>query len=321
MATFFALLDNRNHPVEAIFAATDIAEENRLRECAAATKIQSAGRMRASRKRFLGVLRCVIDVQRVFRGYLGRRRFLDRDIEASKMHQRAVLDHFATIVQARFRGFYSRKWRSDFFAQKKYLLLVKARSEQVLADATEARRQQEIDVEIANQAQMRAGFAVAASDMHHILSTASRASVLRPVVAPGSLQTVFGTNIEEEIRAMPVPRGKFKGRGFLSTERVHHAIQATSVSGEPRGKSLNACAPFYAQVEERQLEDQVHKKIVSSLHPGEFVTRKPAPPVYVRSLASGEEEPTQQTQQQQQTQVDTKSPPRMAAGNPRHSRR
>ena len=287
MATFFRLLSQRNQPVEAIFAATDTAEENRLIEANAAIRIQSVARMRRAFLRYMYVRRCIVDMQRVYRGYRGRVRFLSKKIEEHEERQRQIIAHFAVIVQSRFRGYYSRKWISDFYAQKCYLMQVHAKAEQVrkMADEEQARQLTERNETLKTSTFEE--YQNAMSNMHHLLSTAARSGVLRPGLAQKGLTTVFSSNIEEDIRKIPIPRRKFKPEIPPST------IGMGATKGGSRipplatsGPSLHSQSPYDAVQEQERLEKRVNRKLMESLHQTEFVTRKPEAPKPPKTIGS-----------------------------------
>jgi hypothetical protein len=297
MSTYFLLQGKRNHPVEAIFSATDTAEENRIAECKAATQIQAAARMHHSRTAFVHVRNSVINVQRVFRGYRGRKRYFDAAIARAISRRRAVFDHFATVIQSRFRGFYSRKWKADFIAQKRYLVQVEAQSQKVRQDAFEAREMQTVHLAATMEQERAAAFNKAAGNMHHLLSTAARSGILRPAVAVTGLQTVFGTNIEDELRNVPIPRRKFRGEIIPVSSRHANPNSSPlmgsqeplrkggssrtnmSVSRQPYVRSLLSDGAYDAHSQQSKLDQAVHHRMVEKIHGSKsFVTRKPAPP-------------------------------------------
>lgn len=286
MAAYFNLLTVRNQPVEAIFAATDVAEENRLIECSAATKIQSVARMRRARVRYLHVRNCIESMQRTYRGYMSRRRFLDIVCMAKLNHQRAVYNHFATTIQRVFRGFYSRKWRSDFFSQKRYLQMVEARSQAVRNDAEQCRAQQEADTRVENEALRRHQFQAAAGGLHHLLSTAVRSGVLRPAGATAGLATVFGTNVEDELReaVTSIPRRKFKSEWLhqpATAGTTHLSVPGSGIGNTKYVPSLQASEPYDAVHEQARISRAVDARLASEFHRHGFVTRKaggPRPP-------------------------------------------
>lgn len=292
MATYFTLLSDRNKPVEAIFAATDKAEENRVRECDASTRIQSVARMRRARSRYVRVRSCIIAMQRVYRGYVGRRRFLDIVHAKQLERQRAVFDHFATVVQRHFRGFYSRKWRSDFFCQKRYLQQVEARSQAVREDARQAYEHQVAEVADREDAERRAKFEATAGQLHHLLSTAVRSGVLRPAMAATGLTTVFGTNVEDDLRAVPIQRRKYRADVIppdtssvrTMPTRGGSPVRRVEISQQPYQRSLQSSTAYDAEVDRQRLDNAVSATQMRSLHDKPFVTRKPGPQPPVKTI-------------------------------------
>lgn len=272
MATFYELLTQRNRPVESIFAATDTAEENRLKECAAATKIQAMARMHAARTRYLYLRRCIVDIQRVYRGYRGKVRFLTRAIEVDEARRMAIFHHFASVIQSRFRGFHCRKWHSDFYAQKQYVMQVAEASEAVRQQAIRAQALNGEERKTAEYESQKKAYMDAMSNMHHLLSTAARSGILRPGACRSGLQTMFNTNVEEDLRSMPIPRKKLK----------EHLAMATSATTEDR---LSTSVPYNAVEEARKLMAKVDEKLISSVH-GEtsFLVRKPDVPRWPQTL-------------------------------------
>ena len=299
MASYFSLLAYRNQPVEAIFAATDVAEENRVRECDAATKIQSVARMRRARARYVHVRRCIVAMQRTYRGYGGRKRFLDLVFEAHQQRQRAIFDHFATTVQRLFRGYYSRKWRSDFYSQKHYLQTVEATSRRVREEAEERRAQQEAQVADDDDQEQRKQFRETARGLHHLLSTAVRSGVLRPAAATTGLQTVFGSNIEDDLRQVASEESA-KPRKFRSdliprkspsnvAPTGGSAIPAAGIGSTKYQRSLQSSAPYDAEREHKNLERAIDASMASQYHRTTFVTRRAVPAAAPPTLLSESE--------------------------------
>lgn len=289
MATFYSLLGQRNQPVEAIFAATDVAEENRVLEAEAAIKIQSVARMRRQFLRYRYVRRCIIDIQRIYRGYRGRILAVKFQISVEKLRRRRILDYFAARIQAAFRGFYSRKWISDFYAQKRYLVQVYAKSEAIRSEAQDQNLRQQAERNDTLRTATLEEYQKATANMHHLLSTAARSGVLRPAMALKGLTTVFSTNIEEDIRKVPIPRRKFKADLPQSTCTINvkggSRVPAIAIGGP----SLHAQTPYDAMHEQSLLESRVNKKLTEVIHQTDFVTRKPDPPKFPKTLASDSE--------------------------------
>jgi hypothetical protein len=194
--------------VASIYAAAAESQSAGPSERAAAVRIQSAVRMHQQRQRFVFIRRCAVNVQRVFRGYRGRVRVLDFQIALARLRQHRLFHCHARNIQRVFRGFLCRKYTSDVCALKAYIARITETSESVRLGAVQARRDQEEYLAREQAVTMRRDFDDAIRNKHHLLSTAVLAGVLRTPLAPGGTRTVFGSDIEDEIRAMPIERPK-----------------------------------------------------------------------------------------------------------------
>ena len=86
-------------------------------------------------------IRAAVHIQRIRRGYLARRA-VEEGLEAKrKAAEAAVLEYYVRLVQAAFRGFYSRKYTHDFYARKAYIATVQQRGEALRAEMEEHHRQ------------------------------------------------------------------------------------------------------------------------------------------------------------------------------------
>jgi hypothetical protein len=76
-------------------------------------------------------------IQRTFRGYLGRNKS-SAELQKKLRHERMAVYHYHSIfIQKSFRGFYSRRYYHDFFARKHYIQSIMAKSN-ALRDKLEA---------------------------------------------------------------------------------------------------------------------------------------------------------------------------------------
>jgi hypothetical protein len=236
-------------------------------------------------------------MQRTYRGYLGRREYLEALHRVRLNRQRAVYDYFATTIQRMFRGFYSRKWRSDFYSQKQYLHTIEARSQQVRQLAEDARAQQEVDLAEAEDREQRHKFRETAGGLHHLLSTAVRSGVLRPAVSSTGLQTVFGTNIEDDLRdaaadANSAPKRKFRSdliprKGENAPPKGGSPLPYYGVGNAKYSRSLQSSEAFDAEREQSLLDRAVDAKMASNFHQHAFVARKANPPPAPLTLNAG----------------------------------
>lgn len=297
--------------VDALIHAMQTATREAQREATAAAKIQSVARMASQRRKYLSVQASIIDIQRCFRGYLGRKRFLREKIATQIRYNEAIFNHFATVIQSRIRGFLLRKKHCDFYARQRYIKDVSERSEAVRAEAQSYfETQRKLHEETQHAAQL-AEFRQATKNMHHLLSTATVSGVYRPPLTVEGARTVFGTNIEDDLRAIPRQQGATSKRKFKPDLPVAK-LQTTSSSGTPSdskspcrpsyvphappvgwnagiaslGVSLQNAAPYEKTREYSALEAAVDKKLQDALHQRRFLARKPDPIRFEKSIAA-----------------------------------
>jgi hypothetical protein len=312
-----------NGCVESLLSAMSAANDpsQRALEDNAATAIQSVARMFAQRKCFLYVANCIVNIQRCFRGYRDRKKALRERIAQQRALNLAVFHHFATLIQSRFRGFILRKRHCDFYARKRYIEAVVERNETVRVESNAIFMVQQAAKERSTQEEQRNAFVNATKNLHHLLSTASVSGVFRPPLAVDGAKTVFGTNIEDDLRgaaafsAMQTRSGrKFKpdlptsgaattttlGLYTATTDNGNNAATSSSsvkhVPQPPNGAStkgkfdMSSCgmqnaAAYQVERVEIALQQSVDKKLQSAIHGGaSFLTRKTDPLVFQSTI-------------------------------------
>lgn len=297
--------------VVALTDAFAIASINGAHECDAATKIQSVARMAAQRKRFVKLRAEVVNIQRCFRGYRGRKHFLRARIACVEAFNRSVFDHFASLIQSCFRGYWLRKTRCDFYARKRYIRSIQDRSEAVRQEAiTQAEILRSLH-ETKQHTEQLAEFKKATANLHHLLSTASVCGIYRAPLSVDGCKTVFGTHMEDELRAVTVVRRKFKKDLPLSSPltTVTGAESSTTTAGvaprvpkapanpipkdggvlllAPAPPSLQNSVAFEKGKEVVQLERSVDKKLQDAIHKGSrFAVRRSDIPKFETTIAA-----------------------------------
>lgn len=164
------------------------------------------------RERVLHLAEAAREIQRIFRGFVGRSRIRQEEECREEARRLARLSYFATAIQAAFRGFYSRRYRHDCAARRRYLETVRSRGDGVRAALDEhhealVRRKEEED-----EAKARAEFARLTQNLHHLVSTKAQPGVFRPRYATREedLPSAFNVPVEEHLRA--------GSRAFLRTQ-------------------------------------------------------------------------------------------------------
>lgn len=203
---------NSNALMQNIYRASQEADNCWERDNRAATKIQSVVRMHHQRRVFLFLRKCAVSLQRVYRGYCGRLRVLEERIANAEKRQAQIFHCHARNIQRIFRGFICRKYTNDFCAQKAYIARIAQTSDSVRQEALRARNDQEKYLAKEQLKELRKDFINAAKDQHHLLSTAVCPGVFRNTLEPEGNKTVFGTDVEDEIRGIPLDPQEVKIR-------------------------------------------------------------------------------------------------------------
>lgn len=311
----------QNGCVEVLLAALQAANDasQRILEATAASKIQSIGRMYAQKKSFRHVLRCIVNIQRSFRGYRDRKKALRVRIQQQKMYNAAVFDHFATLIQSRFRGFILRKRHCDFYARKRYIQGIVDQNEKVRDESISAFQAQQSERERTLREEQRNAFVSATKNLHHLLSTSCVSGVFRPPLSVDGAKTVFGTNIEDDLRSIPLMHNhstsgrKFKpdlpqtgaaslasgtvattaaggttgagGGGVKYVPRAPSQSIKTTTTFEVSPAALQNAAVYQVERVEQSLQHSVDKKLQSAIHGGSsFLTRKPEAPKFQSTI-------------------------------------
>lgn len=173
--------------VNAVLSALEDAAAHASVELDAAVKIQATFRMYQQQKAFLMLRHHACLIQRVYRGYATRKRL---DVERATVRQMAylqtVFDMFATRIQACYRGYQSRKTRSNYYAQQAYLNVVTARSSEVLVQALRTHIEQDALRNAEAKRVHDLSYARRTAHMHYMVSTCSVPSVYQPCAAPST---------------------------------------------------------------------------------------------------------------------------------------
>ena len=73
----------------------------------------------------------ITKVQRIFRGHLGRKLIpIIKQIQAD-LEEYHIKSYYSTILQKFFRGYYSRKYKHDFYERKRYIQTVINKGEEL----------------------------------------------------------------------------------------------------------------------------------------------------------------------------------------------
>ncbi len=194
------------------------------------------------------------EVQRVYRGHLGRKR-CRRALDARESSARLAVRHYAaTLIQSAFKGCYSRKYIHDFHERKRYVAAVVARGE-ALREELEAQFAQDLRSELERrEAAARAAFKAATAGLHHLVSTAARPGVYNPPWATrrADVPSAFGVELEVHLRREVLATLRTRGLHGPSealraaTAVAHGSAGAPSASVALLGHTSLTVVPAYA---------------------------------------------------------------------------
>ncbi|ORC91375.1 putative spermatogenesis-associated protein 17-like [Trypanosoma theileri] len=186
--------------VSSVLESMTEASAKQETELDAALKIQSTYRMWRVRRVYCDIRNAVICVQRVYRGHIERKHVMRIRNEADEAHERAVYEYYAARIQACFRGYYVRCYVDNFYARKRYIRETLKLSEDVRDMATKLLEDQLQQKSLVRAKKEEKLYKEAAEKLHHMVSTVSVSGIYRPPMSASAVKTVYGTNVEDDIR-------------------------------------------------------------------------------------------------------------------------
>uniref|UniRef100_A0A7S3QXK0 Uncharacterized protein n=1 Tax=Dunaliella tertiolecta TaxID=3047 RepID=A0A7S3QXK0_DUNTE len=234
-----------------LFERARAADAVRHREQAAAIVLQKHCRGFLVRRRLDRFRDIAIEIQRAWRGYLGRHRaYVAR--EARDRHLReAYFATKATNIQRHWRGFWSRKYLFDFYARKLYLRHVAAVNAQVRAAVAEEGERAAKSQKALAEAAARSAFETKVSQLHHLVSTTSQPGIFNSpyAIATGSVPFIAGAPVEEHLKQVSKKAGKLPA----SLRASVNASTNLDSTGRPTHRPKRPNTSTIAQQQQQQL--------------------------------------------------------------------
>lgn len=139
----------------------------------------------------------------------------DRLFDAAMyLRRKEFFDHYATVIQAAFRGFYARKYVLDASQRRKYIAAVATISANLAEEAREFSKKCAAE-KVAEENQRKAAYIKSLARHHHLRSTKAIPGVYKPQF-PMSPQTIDGRSIDDIIKDEGLAAAK---RATLSVTR------------------------------------------------------------------------------------------------------
>jgi len=270
--------------VDDIFDAAHRAEEERRREYLSALNIQAWFRGSRVRKYLSNLNFNATQIQRVWRGYLGRRVYNLMVKNALYVMREKYFNSLVVKVQTRWRGYYVRKYVHNYYALKQHLKEVEAANETIREKLQDYEEQQEIKLRKERVESAYQRLLADAKSKHHLISTIAvpgvykspfkdypeemeyRLQAVRPLVASQKkteeVEKRKKEKKEKEKKVLPPIKGPIKPQGpFKSKEET---LQQRHRPGSP---TLRVETSYYSTLEARETMrgDEKQKRVVDDI--------------------------------------------------------
>ena len=199
-AHFYTVLKLRESVKQELSNRLSERNEKFTDETYAAVSIERVHRGAMVRSWKTGMIAASVQVQRVFRGYVGRNKAIAANTQRIKDARLGFFHYQASIVQKSFRGYYSRRYYHDFFARKAYIQEVIVKSEKLRAELSN-HRQELLERDAREQEdKAREEFSRVTENLHHLLSTKCQPGIYNSPYLQGDVPTAFNIPVEDHLR-------------------------------------------------------------------------------------------------------------------------
>ncbi|XP_057305079.1 spermatogenesis-associated protein 17-like [Hydractinia symbiolongicarpus] len=234
MALLYCLLQKEQSNLAELFNMFKASDSARLQERSSTIKIQSWFRSIRVQKYIRYLHRCATIIQKTYRGYVGRS--LYREIVQNKMNlmRKHYYDVMATKIQARWRGFYIRKYKFDFYARKRYLNALVCKNEIFRQQVKEIQKMNELEEEAKRIDNQMAAATFVNRKTHYLLSTN---------VCPGIYNSPNEKSLDKEFALRnSQPFSKNERRKLQRDMQLKYIKTSTGIPrAEETGKDVNVC--------------------------------------------------------------------------------
>ncbi|XP_041469362.1 spermatogenesis-associated protein 17-like [Lytechinus variegatus] len=171
MATLLRLQRSTGSIMQQIFIRNKDAEEQRDIEYKAVVRVQAWFRGQRVRAYILHLHRCATILQKVWRGYLGRRVYRAMIKQLMLVMRMKYYNKMATLIQKIWKGYYTRKYVANYFSRKRYLEGLIIKNEIIRKELEEYKMQQDEEKAQKLQSEIKEKVFEEARKNHYLLST------------------------------------------------------------------------------------------------------------------------------------------------------
>jgi len=246
------------------------------KETKAATKIQTRFRESTARRDYQSRRRHAAELQRVYRGFVGRSITAARRAQRKVVKQGLLYASFAEIVQKIWRGYNSRKRKHDYHARKEYIRTIVDKSSELQRRIEEYAEEARKEAAKRKAEKRRKLFQQKSARLNYLVGTKAQPGVFngpyheQPTVDGVPLETCIKQNVNAYLKKNKLDRKKSVLKPYPRRNKM--SIQMTSKYDVPRKASQRA--------------RQKNKR--RRIGPKNMLTgRRPHTPVYRRGFQEG----------------------------------
>lgn len=251
-------------------------EEWDERETKAATYIETRFRESKARRDFQKRRRHAAELQRVYRGFVGRSITAARKAARKVAKQRLLSDSFAEIAQKIWRGFNSRKRKHDYHARKEYIRTIVDKSSELqkrIEEYAEEARKEDAKHKAEKRREI---FEEKSARLNYLVSTKAQ---------PG----VFNGPYREQptVNGVPLERCIVKNvQTYLKKNKLNKKKSVLKPYPRRNKMSLRASSKYDVLKKARERDTARNKR--GRVGSKNFLAgRRVAPPVYTRGFQEG----------------------------------
>ncbi|KAJ1407590.1 hypothetical protein B484DRAFT_403764 [Ochromonadaceae sp. CCMP2298] len=270
MTAFAKLTAQKDSFLEVFRETLREAEEKAPVENYATLSIQRVYRGVVSRENMARKSFKANEVQRVFRGHLGRLQSRQRLSDKQERRQLSLFNYLCIQIQRCFRGYYSRKHKHDQARRREYVRMIVQQGEVVrrsMAQYAQDLAEREEGVRIAEKEQH---FRDLAKDLHHLVSTRRIPGVYQPSTYFNNEPRMNDVPIEEHVRGVVKDLLRTRGVAHRGLETDLNGTKKIPLKGLKYRLSIQASAPYDAVLQEERRQKHLIKLIATQAGKGSF---------------------------------------------------
>jgi hypothetical protein len=204
------------------------------------------------------------EIERVHRGHMGRKKSRHQLKKRNEGRLLSMFFFFVIQLQRSFRGYYSRKYKHNFYVRKRYIRDLAVKGDEVRVRLEEYNRIVAERELMDQERRTDATFKTHAENLHHLMSTRQIRGVFNPPEEFLNVPTLHDIAVEDHIRG--AVKDLLRTRGITKTGLVAdlHGSRKIPLKGLKNRLSVQASAPYDAVKTEKQQTLLLHRLLTAA---------------------------------------------------------